>query len=109
MLHMLRLKRVCDESDEDLSPNKKPSEGFAIIIKLVQSVEIALAMFVIYTQPQCAKNASIWNRTIFLGAFMQGSSRGVQLISLGISIKLDKNAQFFNQIFALLSSNSFIK
>ena len=38
------------------------------------------------------KNASFWNRTIFLGAFMQGSSRGGRLISLVVGVKLDKNA-----------------
>ena len=57
---------------------KKSSAGIAILIKLAQSVEIALATFVVYAQHQCAKNTSIWNRTIFLGAFMQGSSRGGQ-------------------------------
>ena len=42
---------------------KKPSAGFAILIKLAQSVEIALAMFVVYAQLQCAKNPLIWNGT----------------------------------------------
>ena len=81
---------------------QEPSSGIAILIKLTESVEIALAMFVVYTQHQRAKNASVWNRTIFLGAFMQGSSRGGQLTPLVVSVKLDKNEQFFHQIFALL-------
>ena len=55
---------------------KEPSAGFSILIKLAQSVEIALAMFAEYDQHQCAKNASIWNRTIFLRAFMQGNICG---------------------------------
>ena len=54
---------------------KETSAGFAILIKLEQSVETTLTMFVEYAQHQCAKNASIWNRTILLGAVMQGSSR----------------------------------
>ena len=31
---------------------EEPSAGFAILIKLAQSVEIALSMFVIYAQHQ---------------------------------------------------------
>ena len=40
-------------------PIKEPSAGFAIFIKLAESVEIALAIFVVYAQHHRAKNASI--------------------------------------------------
>ena len=74
---------------------KELSAGFAILIKLTQSVEIALAMFVVYAQHHCVKNASICNRTIFLGAFIQERIRGDQLTHLAVGVKLDKNTQFF--------------
>ena len=74
---------------------KGPRGGFAIQIKLAQIVEIAIAMFVVYAQHQCSKNASIWNRTIFLGAFMQGSSREGQLTPLVVGVKLDKKCTIF--------------
>ena len=65
-------------------------------------METALTKFVEYAQHQCAKNASIWNRTILLEAFMQGSYRVGQLTPMVVGVKLDKNAQFFHEIFSLL-------
>ena len=59
-------------------------------------------MFMVYAQHQCAKNTSIWNRPIFFWSFMQGSNRGGQLTPMVVGVKLDKNAQFFHQIFVLL-------
>ena len=80
---------------------KKTSAGFAIPIKLSQNMKIALAMFAVYAQHLCQKNASNWNRTIFLGTFKQGSSCGGQLTLLVVGVKLDKNTQFFSSNFCV--------
>ena len=45
----------------------EPSAGFAILTKLAPTVETAHAMFAVYAQHQCVKNASIWNIMNVLG------------------------------------------
>ena len=82
---------------------KELSAGIEILIKLAQSVEIPHAMFVVYVHHQWAKNASAWIKIIFLGDFMQGSSRGGQLTPLVAGIKLDQERTICNPTFALLN------
>ena len=82
---------------------KEPSAGFAILTKLAQTVETALAMFAVHAQHQCVKNASIWNRMNIFWSFMQESSRGGQLTPLVVGVKLDKKTLFFHRIFELFN------
>ena len=91
MPRLLGLKRVFDGGNEDLTPNKRTRTQ-------TKCGNCSRYVCGICSIP-CAKNASIWNRTIFLSAFMQGSSCGVQLTPLVVGIKLDKNAQFFVEFF----------
>ena len=95
MHYSLRLKRVRVGDDEDLPPNKRTKCRICYSNKAHTKCGIALAMFVVYAQHLCVKNASICNRTIFLGAFMQERIRGDQLTHLAVGVKLDKNTQFF--------------
>ena len=56
---------------------KEPSAGFAILTKLVQTVETALAMFAVYAQHQCVMNASIWNKMNCLAVLCKEVAMGV--------------------------------